>query len=368
MAAQTREAAVPRGPEGLGAQGIGEEDRAYRGSRYREVRDALFENPYYDVWGGPGKPPLPVYPVTLRSVLTGILPFGQRHQFLQAARRAVASDADLRWGADGKGFRRLLHPSGVCLFGRWQITEPSEYTGYFRQGSEALIAGRWSSCCTETRRGHTRSLSMVGKLWPTTDPDHPEPLRTANFYSQQDLGGEKTPYINDVITRNAPDTHALRRGLGAPIFLLSGVVFILADRQPSFRQVYPIAELGKPPGEATRAPEFMRLRVAAHQPRIEGDGLDLRDEVLAQIYDAGDPQPKRTLTFEIDVTDDGTTKGIPGLEVRTLRNWRHIGRIVFHEAVASYNGDHVVHFPHPPWREDRNDPGSVSRKRNRRAG
>lgn len=132
----------------------------------------LFANPYYDVWGGPGKPPLPVYPVTLRSVLTGILPFGQRHQFLQAARRAVGSDADLRWGVDRKGFRRLLHPSGVCLFGRWQTTEPSEYTGYFRQGSEALIVGRWSSCCTETRRGRTRSLSMVGKLWPTTDPDH----------------------------------------------------------------------------------------------------------------------------------------------------------------------------------------------------
>lgn len=367
MSAQVRRD-VPRGPQGLGAQGIGDEDRAYRGSRYREVRDALFENPYYEVWGGPGNPPLPVYPVTLRSVLTGILPFGERARFLQAARRTVGSGADLRFGPDGKGFRRLLHPSGVCLFGRWQITEPSEYSGYFRQGSEALALGRWSSCCTETRRGHTRSLSLVGKLWPTTDPDHPEPLRTANFFTQQDLGGERTDYLNDAVTRNAPDTHGWRRGAATPVFLLSGVVFLVADREPTFRQVYQIAELGKPAGEPTRAPEFMRLRVASDQPRIEGEGLDLRDEVLAQIYDPADPAPKRTLTFDVEVSDDGSTKGIPGFEVRTIRHWRRLGRLVFHEAVASYNGDFVVHFQHAPWREDRNDPASVARKSLRRAG
>jgi transposase InsO family protein len=55
----------------------------------------------------------------------------------------------------------------------------------------------------------------------------------------------------------------------------------------------------------------MRLTVAPAQPRIEGAGLDFRDEIMAQIYDRGDIRPKRTLTFNIQVTDDGETHGPP---------------------------------------------------------
>src|SRR5262245_22562433 len=100
-----------------------EVDRGYEGSRFSEVRNAIFANPYQDVWGLPGAPPLPVYRVTLRSVLRGALPFGKRYVFRQAVERTVDSHADLRWGVDGKGVRRLLHPNGVCLTGRWEITE-----------------------------------------------------------------------------------------------------------------------------------------------------------------------------------------------------------------------------------------------------
>ena len=78
-----------------------------------------------------------------------------------------------------------------------------------------------------------------------------------------------------------------------------------ADRMPSIRQLYEIAELGKPAGEPTRTPEFLRFVVAPEQPRIPGEQLDFRDEVMAQIYDRGDPTPKRTLTFLIEVTDEG---------------------------------------------------------------
>jgi hypothetical protein len=46
-----------------------------------------------------------------------------------------------------------------------------------------------------------------------------------------------------------------------------------------------------------------------------------------------------------------------------VRNWKRIGRLVFEEAVVSYNGDFVLHYPHPPWRNDRNDPRSVARRR-----
>jgi hypothetical protein len=302
----------------------------------------------------------------LSSVLRGILPFGPPYAFGQATARAVDSAADLRWGPDGKGFRRIVHPNGICLTGLWQITEDTSYSGYFRKGSRALIVGRYSNCCGETRRGHVRSLALAGKLFPTTSADHSEPLRTANFVTQQDIGGDRSDYINDIEVRNAPDTTAWRRGLGVTILMITGAVFSFVDRKPSIRQLYQIAELGKPENEPTRSPTFMRLLVAPEQPRIAGEGLDFRDEIMAQIYDRGDVTPKRTLTFHIEVTDEGTTRGLPVHERRTFRNWRRIGKIVFDKAVASYNGDFVIHFHHPTWRGDQNDPSTATRVNERK--
>ena len=48
-------------PEYFGTEKVTAEDRAYRGSRFSEVRDALFANPYQKVWGGGNEPELPVY-------------------------------------------------------------------------------------------------------------------------------------------------------------------------------------------------------------------------------------------------------------------------------------------------------------------
>lgn len=349
-------------PAYFGPEAYFEEDRGYSGSRFKDVHEAIFANPYYKIWGAPDEPPLPVHKVTLLPLLKGILPFGRPGRFLGASRRTIDSRADLRWGPERKGYRRLLHPNGVCLTGRWEITEDSPYSGYFASGSRGLIVARYSTCCTETRRGRTRSLSLVGKIYPSEDPDHAEPLMPAAFITQQDLGGELTPYINDAETRNAPDTRAWRRGLGTPILLTTGLVFMGADKFPSIRQLYEIAELGKTGGD-TRAPEFMRLKMAADQPRVEGADLDFRDEVMAQIYDRGDPEPKRRLVFEIEVSDTGETRGLPIYERRTISNWQRLGRIVFDEAVVSYNGDFVIHFHHPAWRRDRNDPDTQVKRR-----
>jgi hypothetical protein len=337
----------------FGPQQFTDEDRGYAGSRFKEVVDAIFANPYQRVWGAQGEPPLPVGKVTLTSLLQG--------GFANASARTLDSGADLRWGPDGKGFRRLVHPNGVCLIGKWQITEDTGLSGYFEKGREALVIGRYSTCCTETRRGKLRSLALVGKLFPTVDPDHPTPLRTANFITQEDLGGSYTEFINDVELRNAPDTTLSRRGVGAPTLLTIGLIFGRVDAQPSIRQLYPVAELGKPPEEPTRAPEFMRLVMSQDQPRILGEELDFRDEVMSQIFDRGDPRPKRTLTFTVEVTDEGVTSGPAVHERRTFQNWRPIGSLKFSNAVISYNGDCVIHFSHPTWRTDRNDPSSATR-------
>jgi hypothetical protein len=345
----------------FGAESTTDEDRTYEGARFSEVRDALFANPYQRVWGGSSEAALPIYEVTLSNVLRGILPLGKRYLFRQATERAVDSHADLRWGPDGKGFRRLLHPNGVCLTGRWEITEETGYSGYFRKGSQALVVGRYSTCCTETRRGYTRSLALVGKLFPATDENHPKPLRTASFITQQDIAGDHTDYINDAVLLNAPDVHAWRRGTGTPILLITGALFQRVDKEPSQRQMYQIAELGKSQSEPTRSPEFMRLMVAPEQPRIEGRRLDFRDEVMSQIFDKGDAKPRRTLAFQIEVTDEGSTRGTPISQRRAFNHWRYIGRLTFDNAVISYNGDFVIHFNHPTWRDNRNDPLTATR-------
>ena len=228
------------------------DDRQYSGSRFADVVDALFANPYQKVWGAPGEAPLPVHPVTLRSLSRGLLPTGSLLRV--ASERTLDSRADLRWGPDRKGFRRLLHPNGICLVGRWEITEPTLYTGYFAGGSTALAIGRYSTCCTETRRGHARSLALVGKLFPTVDAAHQAPLETANFITQEDIGGGRTEYVNDAELRNAPDTTATMRGGALPILLTTGLVFNRVDQQPSIRQLYPIAEMGSPPVSPRRHP------------------------------------------------------------------------------------------------------------------
>jgi hypothetical protein len=343
----------------FGTEAMTDEDRGYSGSRFSEVREAIFANPYQRIWGGAGEKALPVYDVTLAGVLRGAL--GPAYQFLKATERTVDSSADLRWGVDRKGFRRILHPNGVCLTGMWRVTEQTDYSGYFQKGSAALVVARYSTCCTETRRGYNRSLALVAKLFPTTDPNHRTPLRTASLITQQDIGGARTDFINDAELRNAPDTTVSRRGGGVPILLITGMIFARVDSQPSTRELYQIAELDKPKTQPTQTPEFLRLVVAPDQSRVAGESLDFRDEIMAQIFDKGDPEPKRTLTFNIEVTDEGSTSGTALRQRRTFQNWRRIGTLTFDNAVISYNGDFVIHFNHPTWRENRNDPATATR-------
>jgi len=39
---------------------------------------------------------------------------------------------------------------------------------------------------------------------------------------------------------------------------------------------------------------------------------------------------------------------------------------VFDRAVVSYNGDFVIHFNHPTWRDDPNDPSTATRVKERK--
>jgi hypothetical protein len=80
----------------FGIEGITSADRKFSGSRFGEVRDAAFGNPYQKIWGRPGERTFERFPVTTGSALRGLLSLGKSWQLLAAARRTVASHADLR--------------------------------------------------------------------------------------------------------------------------------------------------------------------------------------------------------------------------------------------------------------------------------
>ncbi len=107
-------------------------------------------------------------------------------------------------GSGPKGFRRIIHANGVCLTGLWEIPEETEYSGYFKRGSRGLLVGRYSCGTSGVQRGELRSQALVGKLFPTTDPNHEEPLHTASFITMEDIAGTYTAYINDAELIHAP--------------------------------------------------------------------------------------------------------------------------------------------------------------------
>lgn len=342
-----------------GPQEVTAEDRAYRGSRYAEVRQALYANPYRGGIAGQEPGPLPMFRSTIRNAWRGLL--SGENKFRQASARSIDSRADLRWGPDGKGWRRIIAPNGICVLGTWEITVDNPYTGYFRKGSKGLAIGRISSDGNETKRGQRRSISLGLKIYPTLDPDHPTPLVPASVIVQEDLGGMRTDYINDAELVNAPSVHSYRRGIYFLIMLRAGTIFQRLDKVGDSRQVFQVAELGKAPGEVTNAPEHLLLKMAPGQRRIEGDRLDFRDEVYAHLFQPGDAQPTGRMVFDISVSNYGRKTGVQGLSRVTVTDWQRIGTLTFAEAVASYNSDHVIQFHHPGWRDDRNDASTYVR-------
>ena len=102
-------------------------------------------------------------------------------EFDQAQFEAAVAEWRTTVLPDGKGFRRIIHQNSVCLTGLWEINwKKLNIRGYFAKGSQALLVGRYSSA-DSPYRGHLRSLALVGELFPTVEPNHTKPLRTASF-------------------------------------------------------------------------------------------------------------------------------------------------------------------------------------------
>jgi len=295
------------------------ESAVYRGSRFADVWRAVSADPY---------DALPDKRLGLAS-----LPELISKGIYRAARRTLTTRADLL-----APFDKLVHPVGICLRGTWLIDDSTRYTGLFKTGSKALIIARASDALGEQRPGKLRFLGMAGKLWPSDDPNHATPLPTGNFFTLENLSGTHSQHFVDATLSSDLLPVQPRAGIVAklPLGALAGPAFMLADHarsptQAMIRQLYPIAELGEWERSDAVAPAVMRL---VPSPRCRRASTpDLREELRMEHHPDG-------IRYDIEVADRRSWL--------LARGFRRIGEIHFTESVASYSGDHRLHFAHPP--------------------
>jgi hypothetical protein len=294
---------------------------AYRGARFSEVWNTVLADPY---------DALPHKRLGLANV-PELLSKG----IYRAARRTLETRADLL-----PTFDKLVHCLGICLRGRWQIDASTRYTGLFKTGASGLIVARASDALGEYRPGKLRFMGLAGKLFATDDPDHAAPLPTANFFTLENLSGTHTRHFVDATLSTDLLPLWPHPGIVAkwPLGVLAGPAFMLADRalsptQAMIRQLYPIAELGEWERSDAVAPQVMRLVPSAQSRRVTTS--DLREELRMEHHPGG-------LHYDIEVSDQRSYFVATG--------FRRIGGIHLTESVASYSGDHRLHFAHPPYR------------------
>ena len=267
---------------------------AYRGTSFRQLRDVVWSDRYESLPYHFGAGPL--------KLVT----------FFNHAARNLIDRRDLL-----PRFDKLIHANGICHTGVWNITEPSPYTGYFRQGAEGLVLARLSVAGLFLKSGFRRAFGIGGKLFPTMDPD--EVVWPANFVTVSHLSGTRARHILDIESTNRPTV-----GLGPAPFVVNRIIFRLMDRRPGFRQLHPISSLGVLPGDPVRTPDLMLLKAVDSLPRVEEK--DFREELRVKRYPDG--------------------KLIYGIYVRNFGEsiWNRLGTLTFDDDVTSESGDKRLHF------------------------
>lgn len=267
--------------------------------------------------------PYPTEKVTLWSFFKGLT-----FLLLDSSRRTLSEHRDIL-----PDFKKLIRPNGVALAGVWEITEETEYTGYFCKGSKAQVIARASSFSDDVEQGEHRSFGMALKLYPSSDAADAGRYKTANVFLIDDNGGTKTVHYTDALLTTHPKL-SVHGGvlLRSPVMLAVTAAQHMADKNPDYRQLYPVSELGVAPENlhSVKTPERLLIKGSPSTPRI--NAKDFRDELSASQYAAGG------LQFDIFVAD---AKDAP---------WRKIGKMTFSDSVVSRAVDHNLHFPHPRYK------------------
>jgi hypothetical protein len=280
------------------------------------------------IWSIISKTPYTTLPQT--EVSYQKLTDGERNIILSDAKRTLESHADIL-----PSFEKLVHPNGICFRGFWEITESNPYSGYFKQGSKALIIARASSALSRTSSGGIRSFGFAGKIFASLDGSEISPLPTANFFLIDDLGGTDARYYSDVTLTNAPPLSYNGEILKHLYFGLKvNSAFKKADQNPKIRQLYEISYLNITPKSRVITPKWMKIK-ARKRVSNSTDRLDFRDELKLE--------GTERLIFDISVASR---------EDRGEKLWQKIGSITLDSSVSSRECDSRLHFHHPRWRDD----------------
>lgn len=293
------------------------------GSTFREVLKVLenkdfvpqseIEKKEFAVYAS-GK--LPQYKMNYMSV------FGKGKHLKEDAQRTINDHSDYF-----PRIEKLLHPNGVCVVGSWQMTEANPYSGLFKNGSKALFVGRVSVAMEKTSSKSDRGFGFAGKLFPTNSPD--ERVNTINFFSVDILMGENTPHFLGTAVTNEPESGFKLRLIALGLKITKALK--LADKNPMFRPVTPIAKVGEKTGNI-KSPKWMRM--SAEDGTILNDEKDFRNEVVKALAD------NKILKLKVEVSE--TTK-----DRHATTGWNKVGVIKIDRAMVSYGCDRRLHFNHP---------------------
>ncbi len=326
---------------------------AYEGSKFTEVWRKISATPYT-----PENRPTRglndlVQEIIARDVaLTGDAPKAKEARNAELRKRADQTLND-RTDYYDEDFTKLVHANGICLKGTWNIDQANPYSGYFEQGKTGLLIARASVAMFDTNKNKNRGFGLAGKIYPASDDAvaGERSLKTANFFTVHDLGGERNVLFTAVSFTNQPPT-AFNFALLRFLFYIMELAkdFKAADAEngnvdpdPGVRQLFEISELGLDEMQAREAitPTCMRIKARAGQAN---DKSDFRDELNLSDYAGG------KLTFDIYADSP-----VPKLECGALSetDWlgKKIGYIEFTASAASSTCDKRLHFHHPKWRE-----------------
>ena len=152
---------------------------------------------------------------------------------------------------------------------------------------------------------------------------------SANFFLIDDLGGTDAKNFTEVMLTNTPPLSTNSEVLKHIVYGLKvNSAFKEADKNPSERQLYEIAELGEK--GAVKTPKWLRVKA---QNAINKNSKDFRDELKIS--------GSKKLIFSIEVADKKRDN---------KKVWQKIGTVTFDESVTSYGCDQQLHFHHPKWR------------------
>jgi len=310
------------------AQSTDELDKSDIPTRFEQLKNELFEEPYSS---------LPYYKVSRK--LFGPSRNNDKNKLLHAARRTFDDSSDLIEFPAGQ---KLLNANGICFTGRWRITDENSFSGLYRQGSDVPAIVRASVALSGTRQKHKRAFGLAIKLLP----DDLQTAPSLNAFVLHSMGGTRTKHVLDLSMDNAPPLGRLPsfRDLSTALRLRSDLE--KADKEKgatkpsvSFRPVTAFANYSTDK-QSINSPKWLRLSPLT-TTRVDQD--DFRNELQVTAY------PEQQIRYAIEVaanSDNGK---------KSTAQWQTIGQLVLDNSVTSLACDTRLHFQHPTLNTKKSD-------------